>query len=732
MSAPTATVAIVSQPHEAGQLGLLSDDARDGTDARPDELDRIRYVDYIVRLLDNVRAQSESTVLALIGDWGSGKSSVLEMLQQKRKDPWRVGTFNPWMYSDTSSLHRGFFAELTAALPEGNRPNNVRTRIGEFARTVSPLGKLVNLAGVDGEVLLKFSGDLLVGDSSASAAKKSAEDALNEANVPVLMIIDDLDRLTPDELLEVLKLVRLVGRLPHVYYLLSYDERTLLDVLQRTTVTGDNEERSRAYLEKIVQVRLDMPALRATQRKTLLDDGLATIGAAVDLLLTAEDERRLREIYFSVLDRRLSTPRAITRFLGQIQAFYPLLHGEVDFVDFFLVSWLRTQEPGVYRMLQAERDDLLGQGPSRFTLPSDATAQTKRRERWQERLDAAHIHPADLPGVIEVLSALFPEIGAVFADGQGFVQARQRSTPRAISQIDYFDRYVSFGVPQEDVRDADVMTAIKDLANGANSEVVMRLREEIAQEPARTMRKLDALQEAQVDLPALALFDLIARTSPQINRQRSGLFDNPWLAAVQGGAACLANMGREDAVDAITQLGNNEELVEYVVEAVKFLKPGDSGTVGEQLPVGYDFPSVERAASAVVKAFLEAHAAPSPLDDGAMTIFWPWRHIDPAAAQAWLVGQVESGHWALKDVMGAFAVTSVPLGGTDSKPRIADFEIRAVDEIFGLDRVFANLASDLDAATPVEGTLSLLPATPENRVQHALICLRQERDRRRG
>lgn len=179
MSAPTATVAIVSQPHEAGQLGLLSDDARDGTDARPDELDRIRYVNYIVQLLDNVRAQSESTVLALIGDWGSGKSSVLEMLQQQRKDPWRVGTFNPWMYSDTSSLHRGFFAELTAALPEGNRPNNVRTRIGEFARTVSPLGKLVNLAGVDGEVLLKFSGDLLVGDSSASAAKKSAEDALN-------------------------------------------------------------------------------------------------------------------------------------------------------------------------------------------------------------------------------------------------------------------------------------------------------------------------------------------------------------------------------------------------------------------------------------------------------------------------------------------------------------------------------------------------------------------------
>jgi hypothetical protein len=473
-----------------------------------------------------------------------------------------------------------------------------------------------------------------------------------------------------------------------------------------------------------------MPALRATQRGKLFSDGLEKIGACVDLLLTAEDERRLYEIYSSVLDRRLSTPRAITRFLGQIQAFYPLLHGEVDFVDFFLVNWLRTQEPGVYRMLQTERDDLLGQGPSRFTLPSDATAQTKRRARWEERLGAAHVQKADLPGVRKVLSTLFPEIEAALAEGERFVQARQRSTPKAISHNDYFDRYVSFGIPQEDIPDADVMTAIEDLTNGVDSHAVTRLREEIAKEPARTMRKLDALREAQVDLPALALFDLIARTSPTITRQRHGLFDNPWLAAVQGGAACLVNMGRENAVDAITQLGNNEELAEYVIQAVNFLKPRDADPVGEHLPAGYDFPSIERAASAVAKTFLEAHAAPSPLDDRAMTIFRTWRHIDPAAAKTWLVGQVETEGWPLKDVMGALTTRQIPMGVTDPVVLIGEFEIRAVDEIFGLDRVFAELRSDLDAATPLGGDGSRLPATPENRVRHALLCLRQERDRR--
>ncbi|WP_162259242.1 P-loop NTPase fold protein [Oerskovia sp. Root918] len=710
--------------------GLLSDDARDGTDARPDELDRQGYADHLTRLLNNVRVQSESTVLALIGDWGSGKSSVLEMLQRRLQDPWRVAVFNPWTYPDTPSLHRGFFNELASALPAGNRPGGARAKVGDFARAISPLGKLGSLVGLDAQDLLKAAGDLVAGDTSASAAKKSAEAALRTADLPVLMVVDDLDRLTPDELLEVLKLVRLVGRLPNVYYLLSYDERTLLDVLLRTPVSGNDEGRAHAYLEKIVQVRLDMPALRAPQRARLLNDGLDKIGAAVGLLLTAEDERRLSKIYFSVLDRRLSTPRAITRFLGQIQAFYPLLHGEVDFVDFFVVNWLRTQEPGVYRMLQNYRDDLLGQDFSHLPLSRDAAAQQSRRARWDERLREAHVQQTDLPGVIEVLSALFPQIAAAFADVQYLAEARQRSTPKTISHIDYFDRYVSFGIPQDDVSDADVAKAVADLARSADSPAVALLGEEIANETARAMRKLVALREAQVPLPETALFDLIARTSPKIDRRRNDLFDNPWLAAVRGGAACLATMGTEVAVNTVTQLGNVQELEEYVVDVVGLLKPRDTDSVNERLPAEFDFPSVESAASAVIKASLEAHAASSPLNDGAMTRFWTWRHLDPDAAKAWLVSQVDTGLWSMSDTVGAFTTTLVAVGVPIPDPRIGDFEIRAVDDILGLERVFAELESDLDAATPLSGSGHRVPATPENRVRHALLSLKRERESR--
>jgi predicted KAP-like P-loop ATPase len=83
-----------------------------------------------------------------------------------------------------------------------------------------------------------------------------------------LIILDDLDRLEPAELLLTFKLVRLVGRLPNVYYLLTYDERTLVDVLKRTDLVGEEDGRAQAYLEKMIQVRLDIPPLLDSSAST--------------------------------------------------------------------------------------------------------------------------------------------------------------------------------------------------------------------------------------------------------------------------------------------------------------------------------------------------------------------------------------------------------------------------------------------------------------------------------
>ncbi|WP_372477186.1 P-loop NTPase fold protein [Streptomyces olivaceus] len=81
-------------------------------------------------------------VLALIGRWDSGKSSVLQMAIQHLRNVvggagarvWSVAEPNPWMYSDLESLTPAPFSKLRAALPSGNQWSELPGRPGRSAR----------------------------------------------------------------------------------------------------------------------------------------------------------------------------------------------------------------------------------------------------------------------------------------------------------------------------------------------------------------------------------------------------------------------------------------------------------------------------------------------------------------------------------------------------------------------------------------------------------------------
>ena len=123
---------------------LFSDDPVDGTEVAPDVLGRRAYAEHVVALLERVRDQSDSSVLAMIAPWGAGKSSVLAMTISLLKaggdaDGWLVAEYNPWTYSDLESLVQGFFAELRQALPKDARWREAKQRLGEFAKAIDLL-----------------------------------------------------------------------------------------------------------------------------------------------------------------------------------------------------------------------------------------------------------------------------------------------------------------------------------------------------------------------------------------------------------------------------------------------------------------------------------------------------------------------------------------------------------------------------------------------------------------
>lgn len=720
---------------------LFADDPVDGSPEAPDRLGRDDYAAHVVQLLDRVRSQSESSVLALIGAWGSGKSSVLDMVARRLKesDPpaaspgrkdgegpngWLVATFNPWTYGDVESLQNGFFQELRNVLPDDAKWSEARKRIGDFGKSIAPLAGFI--PGLSAEGAIKAMGDAIAGDQSATAMKIAAEEALRTLGRPILFIMDDLDRLTPQELLLVFKLVRLVGRLPHVYYLLSYDESTLLDVLSRTELvplqaTAD-KRRARDYLEKIIQVRLDLPMLREAQALGLVDTCLSHVLESNAISLEDKNFDRFRTAFHDHIRRRLTTPRAINRYFAQVEALYVLLGEEIDFVDFLLLTWIRTAEPELYSKLQPLRGTLTRSGFDAFPSAGKKETHQEAREKWAERLREAGVASENVDGVLAILAQMFLPIRSARDNmeytGDWLNEIRAR---RGVGHVDYFDRYFSFGVPPEDIADSTVRQAMASLASGEESLATAELRSKILSDTARVCRKLGSEQD-QGRAPAVPLLIFLADLYGDLP-ESGDIFLDPRRSVQFLASDLLTDVPADEGPGLLRRMSEPPAGIALVANVVGKAQHGSSSGEGKKSIQWLDVAMQE--ARTLIREFLDATTtALESLDEELWRLLWVWRWLDQDEMRAWLrsITASKTG-WSVEDVL-AKMVQPARMDGAGFPP----LDMAELEPLIGVEYALENVPP-LNEAQKLRPAYDLEP-TWENRVRLARTLLDEERERR--
>ncbi len=705
---------------------FFRDDPIDGTTDAPDLLSREQYAEQLVELLGAVRRQSSSSVLALIGSWGSGKSSVLNMAIKAARfnaNNWLIAEYNPWMYSDLESLLAGFFGELRGVLPKDKRWNDVRRRIGDFGASISPLGKLGSLIGVDVSGIAKLTAQFIAGDVSSSVTKKKAEEALRAIDRPILMILDDLDRLTPQELLLVFKLIRLVGNLPNVYYLLCYDEKTLIDVLCRTDLAVGDRERAQDYLEKMVQIRLDLPALRSIQTGNLVDAGIDAVLKRHDITLTSDQVPRVAQAYHSYLKQHFNTPRAINRFFAQLSACYGTLHDEVDFVDFMFITFIRTTTPRLYELLFHWKEVLTGSGLQSFAerqLRGDQLAGV-----WRDRLKHAGIPEDEIKGAMDFLALMFVPIEAALGNSQvntaKFIDLLRR---RGVGHVDYFDRYFSFGIPEEDIADSTVIEGLRQLGAGEQGEALIQLTQRLVDDTARTVRKISVHRSVSSNLDE-GLIALLADAYEQVPESLDMFIEDPGRSLVALGRDLFVESSSNVTADFVRRIGGSEKRLVYVarcVEAATHLDE-DGGTNADWQEVA------QEAVRDLIEERLGNVSDPlSQMADATFSLVWIWKRFDLPGLKIWIRGRIDSGDWPLIDVVSRFATVGRALGAGAGRTVMGDFSISDLDAVLGISYVLENLADEITATNSSVGAFASNP-TMQDRRDFALNILKDFRSR---
>jgi predicted KAP-like P-loop ATPase len=414
-----------------------------------DALGRASFAFELARSIDNLSVAGEGFVMALVGEWGAGKTSVIELIvrylrhiemerasrhqlvgesqpspqtidqiellaiefdkirskidaihelnldttQWQRQFRWNqfrnwldsdlatdaadrywrlklrvdsnprtvVVRFSPWLIAGKAEMATALLSELARALGEPFGEDLKQA----FGSLIARLAEFIPVAGagIDLATGTKLSSFLSVGSVWSRNIAKSMtsgptlDDLRNKLRgllrrlnkQQVLVIVDDVDRLTPFEALEMVSLVKSVGDLPNVVYLLSYHDVKLAELIHKAINVSGYE-----LLEKIVQYTIVLPPIEADDLWRLFNADLQRILGD----LSPDTQRRLELEWYFTLRFYLEKPRDVRRFINAIAVAHSNLRDYTDAMDLILLIALQLFEPDVYWLLRRNLNDL--------------------------------------------------------------------------------------------------------------------------------------------------------------------------------------------------------------------------------------------------------------------------------------------------------------------------------------------------------------------------------------
>jgi predicted KAP-like P-loop ATPase len=468
---------------------------------------------------------NDSLVVALHGDWGSGKSSIknmalsrLEEITEKKPD---VIEFSPWEWAAQEKITASFFQEVSKSIGRtdksksgeklaatlkkyGRYLNTGETVVSGFSAALPTLFVLATLIGVGGNfsneawvstistvILVVLGGwaaalkwgksflDKLSGNVEAKAKDKEQSlsdirqeltELLLKRESPLIVVMDDLDRLTLSQLRMVFQLIKANLEFPNVVFLLLFQRDMVVDKM------NDGTQKGRDYLEKIIQVPFDIPRIETTRLHSLLFNKLDKIIEQDKSAANMFDSGRWGNIFHGSLSAYFENLRSVYRYTSTLSFHFTLLKGknsfEVNPVALIAIECLRVFEPDVYKEIARAKEIFTKSGSDRYGRSQESTSAVinsilnKASDDKQE-------------AVKEMVVQLFPTIewalGGTHYSGDF---ANTWLKEMRVCHPSNFDKYFQFSIPNGELSNSDLQEMLSFTADSDRfSSFILSLKE---------------------------------------------------------------------------------------------------------------------------------------------------------------------------------------------------------------------------------------------------------------
>lgn len=281
-------------------------------------------------IADRVKASTSpfSFSVALIAPWGSGKSSFINMMIScfEPKD-FLIVRFNPRHASSGVSISQSFFDTLNQEISEYD---------GQFSTTLNRY--LESISIVDNGITSKFLNALQLTSDNINSMQNLSR-IIKRHWRKIIVVMEDFDRLTSDELIETLKLIDGNAAINGLVFMCAFDKKNISLIL---------EKHGQGYIDKYFDIEYSLPHRPYAVIFKYLEDKLTEI-LGNDDVIKAEINNCQKHF-----QKHLPTFRDAKRYVNNVSISYPYVKGDVEIYDFLLVEILKLIHHDSYPKLKEE------------------------------------------------------------------------------------------------------------------------------------------------------------------------------------------------------------------------------------------------------------------------------------------------------------------------------------------------------------------------------------------
>lgn len=331
----------------------------------------------------------ENFIVSLIGKWGTGKTSVINLLKEKINsgDEAVIEVFEPWKYDNKLSLFKGFNNYIFRCFGRN---------YGYFSRSevLKKYEKLVfnfnrNDFGISIDNLFKLDDE-----KEVEEVKASINDCIMFSSKKLFVVIDDIDRLDKDQILLIFKVIKTIFDFNNIVYILCYDEERIKKIFEKELNIDSN------YLDKIVQNKISIPNIEKGRITEIGSKCIVNLLEIYDIDILDCD--RLKDI-LDIIFAECNDLREIIRFINSISFSIKCCQIlQLDICDYIALEYIKFKNFNLYNIIYSNEEMFISEDRE-YNYMDSTTFNVKAKSFFDNLFE-------NNPSFLGLLSKVFPYV----------------------------------------------------------------------------------------------------------------------------------------------------------------------------------------------------------------------------------------------------------------------------------------------------------------------------------